>query len=326
MPSLVGSAPTAAVCPDDRGRKASSNPPAARTSGQLTLFVVDPRPLAGAEGSAHPAWAQEPGRQAVPASRDGQIELFAHPVMLARELEVALGRGRFEEAAGLRRLLSEAYGPSRDTVDLGFLERLGGLVWQRQPGEALAIWTGIDGQLRERPHLRARLREGVFKRLLESHRAEALVTARPECLPSLVAVLGSCVATTPEGGRRCARDLVRDALLDGRGLESLDFKEDAALADLLAENLPPRWLVCLGLVRRLWSTPPPDEADIEALRSPPAETQSDEAAALGFWQCLRVSESADCPEDLLHEARRRMKRLRPELHGLYLRRAGGRVG
>ncbi len=292
-------------------------------SGQLTLFSLDPRPLAGAEGSHT---VQEAAGQAVPAPDDRQVELFAHPVVLARELEVALDRGRFEEAEGLRRLLGEVYGPSRDTVALGFLERLGGLVWPRQPGEALAAWTEIDGQLRERPHLRARLREGVFRRLLESHRAEALVTARPECLPALAAVLGSGVATTPEGGRRRARELVRDALLDGRGLESLDFEEDPALADLLAENLPPRWLACLGLVRRLWSTPLPDEADIEALRSPPAETRSDEAAALGFWQCLRVSESADCPEDLLHEARRRMKRLRPELHGLYMRRAGARVG
>ena len=292
-------------------------------SGQLTLFSVDPRPLAGAEGSHT---VQEAAGQAVPASDDRQVELFAHPVVLARELEVALGRGRFEEAAGLRRLLDEAYGPSRDTVALSFLERFDGLGWQRQPGEALVVWTEIDGQLRERPHLRARLREGVFRRLLESHRAEALVTARPECLPALAAVLGSGVVTPPEEGRRRARELVRDALLDDRGLESLDFEEDAALADLLAENLPPRWLASLGLVRRLWSTPPPDEADVEALRSLPAETRSDEAAALGFWQCLRVSESADSSEDLLHEARRRMKRLRPELHGLYMRRAGARVG
>src|SRR6266571_1055697 len=61
-------------------------------SGQLTLFSVDPRPLAGAEGSADTE--QEPAGQAVPAPHDRQIELFAHPVVLARELEVALGRDR----------------------------------------------------------------------------------------------------------------------------------------------------------------------------------------------------------------------------------------
>jgi hypothetical protein len=292
----------------------------------LTLFVADPRPLAGAQGSGDAAWAEAPGSQAVPAADDRQIDLFAHPVVLARELEAALGRGRFEEAAGLHRVLSDAYGPSHHTVDLGILERLGGPVWQRPPGEVLAVWTEIDGQLRERVHLRARLREGVFRRLLESQRAEALVTADPECLPALAIVLASGVESAPEGGRRRARGLVRDALLAGRGLESLAFKEDAALADLLAEDFPPRWLACLGLIRRLWSAPPPDEADIEALRSAPAERPSEEEAALGFWRCLQVAESGDCPEELLHEARRRMKRLRPALHGLYMLRAGGRPG
>ena len=150
-------------------------------SGQLTLFSVDPRPLAGAECPGDTV--QEPAGQAVPAPDDRQIELFAHPVVLARDLEAALGLGRFEEAAELRRLLGEACAPSRDTVALGLLERLGGLAWQREPGEALAVWAEIDSQLRERRHLRARLREGVFKRLLESHRAEALATKGPALNP-----------------------------------------------------------------------------------------------------------------------------------------------
>ena len=326
MRSPVESASAVVVCPDDRENVAPSDVRAAGTCGQLALFVIDPRPLAEAEGSGDTSWPPEPGSQPVPPSDDRQIELFAGPIVLARELEAALGRGRFEEAARLHRVLSDAYGPSRYTVGLGFLERVGGPVWQRPPGEVLAVWTEIDGQLRERVHLRARLREGVFGRLLESHGAEALVTADPECLPALAVVLASGVGTTPDAGRRRARGLVREALLAGRGLESLDFKEDAALADLLAEDFPPRWLACLGLIRRLWSAPPPDEADIEALRSPPAETPSDEEAALGFWRCLQVAESADCPEELLHDARRRMKRLRPELHGLYMRRPGGRPG
>ena len=325
MSSPVGSASGGAVWPGDHERPAPSSARAAGACGQLTLFVADPRPLAGAQGPGDAALAQEPGSQGVPASDDRQIDLFAHPVMLARELETALGRGRFEEAAGQRRVLSDTYGPSHYAAGLGFLERLGGHVWQGQPGEVLAVWAEVDGHLRDRPHLRARLREGVFRRLLESHRADALVRADPGCLPALAIVLTSGVEATPEAGRRRARELVRDALLAGRALESLDFDEDAALADLLAEDFPPRWLACLGLSRRLWSAPPPDEADIEVMRSPPIEARSDEEAALGFWRCLRVSESADCPEALLHEARRRMKRLRPELHGLYMRRAGGRL-
>src|SRR2546426_212519 len=145
-------------------------------SGQLTLFSVDPRPLAGAECPGDTV--QEPAGQAVPAPDDRQIELFAHPVVLAPELEVALSLRRFEEAARAGR-------------------------------------------------------------------------------PGVAAVRRSGVVPTPEGGGRRARALVRDALLNGRGPESLDFEEAPVIADLLAEDLPPRWLACLGLVRRLWSTPPP---------------------------------------------------------------------
>jgi hypothetical protein len=151
---------------------------------------------------------------------------------------------------------------------------------------------------------------GVFARLLASHTPEALVKTRPECLPALAAVLAAGPEDLPEAGRRRAHGLVRDALLAGRDLSSLDFDHDKAVADLLAEDLPPRWLACLGLIRRLWPAPPPDESD----RSP-------EETALEFWRCLQLADSADTPEEVLHEARRRMKRLRPELHALYMRRA-----
>ena len=36
---------------------------------------------------------------------------------------------------------------------------------------------------------------------------------------------------------------------------------------------------------------------------------------------LQLADSADTAEEVLHEVRRRMKRLRPELHALYMRRA-----
>src|SRR6266571_3081424 len=123
MSSPVGSAPVPAVCPDDRERRAPSDARSPGTCGQLTLFVADPRPLASAQGSGDATWAGAPGSQAVPASDDRQIDLFAHPVVLARELEAALGCGRFEEAASLRRILGDAYGSSRYTIGLGFLER-----------------------------------------------------------------------------------------------------------------------------------------------------------------------------------------------------------
>jgi hypothetical protein len=45
-----------------------------------------------------------------------------------------------------------------------------------------------------------------------------------------------------------------------------------------------------------------------------------ERDALCFWECLRVAETPECPEELLHEARRRMKKLHGDFHALYIRR------
>jgi hypothetical protein len=228
------------------------------TVRQLTLFGAEPRLLPSEEGSS--GVDEAPAGSAAAPSTDGlQIELFAQPVVLARELEAALAAGRFEEAACLRVLLEAAGCPSVHTRRLSFLERLGRLQWKDPPGEALSVWAEIDG--------------------------------------------------------RAGRDLV-----------SLDFGEDEPLADLLAEDFPPRWLACLGLIRWLWSAPPPDESDRASLKNLCAEVRPSEEAAHVFWRCLRVAESADTPEELLHEARRRMKGLPPELHTLYMRRANGSRG
>jgi hypothetical protein len=61
---------------------------------------------------------------------------------------------------------------------------------------------------------------------------------------------------------------VRDSLLAGRLLEARDFHDDPAVADLLAEDLDPRWLACLGRIRRLWPAPPPRGAEWESLLAP----------------------------------------------------------
>lgn len=293
-------------------------------SRQLTLFGTAPRPL--------PANESTPGDPNGPASGDaftagtdtGQIDLFADRAVLARDLDDALNGGRFEEARRLRSALEETYGPSAQARDLAFLDRLAGDLWERPPAEALSVWAEIDRALHERRALRALLREGVFTRLLESRPPEALVEARPDCLPALCLVLVSGRAARPEEGRRRARALVRDALLAGRPLESLDFRHDADLAELLAEDEPPRWLASLGVIRRLWPVPRSGGTEPEGFRAAPGEPGSDEEAALNFWDCLTVAETADCPEALLHEARRRMKRLRPDLHALYMRRPGTR--
>ena len=290
------------------------------TTRQLTLFGAEPQPLPAADDQADSsASAASTGME----TDSGQIDLFADRVVLERDLDLAIAGGRFEEADRLCQVLRQDYGGHRAVEDLAFLERLAGPLWARPPAEALSLWAEIDHGLGERSGRRARLREGVFARLLESHTPEALAEARPECLPDVVRVLAAGPERTPGEGTRRARGLVRDALLAGRPLSSLDFRHDEGLAELLAEDVPPQWLACLGLVRRLWPAPRPDEGDLAAFRrGPAAEARSDEAsAALAFWQCLRASESPDCPEPLLHEARRRMKALRPELHAAYMRRA-----
>ena len=106
-----------------------------------------------------------------------------------------------------------------------------------------------------------------------------------------------------------------------RWLDSLGFGWDAPIADLLAENETPRWLACLGLIRRLWPTPPATSGDLDALQAPFEIPGSTDAAAEAFWSCLRVAVDDECPEGALHEARRRMKALRPARHALFMRRA-----
>jgi hypothetical protein len=266
-----------------------------------------------------------PGGPALETSNDGQMSLFAPRAVLTRDMEMALVRGRFEEAGHVRLMIEATFGPSPDTRELGFLDRLGGRLWDGPPGVALSVWMEIDADLRPRAHLRARLRDGVFARLLESHSPEELAEAKPECLPALTLVLASNPEISADEGRHRARGLIRDALLAGPGLLSLDFKHDEPVADLLAEDFSPRWLACLGLLRRLWAAPRPGRFDVAEAHNARAEDGADDHAAREFWQCLCAAEDADSPDERVHVARRRMKQLRPELHALYMKRAGARL-
>jgi hypothetical protein len=180
----------------------------------------------------------------------------------------------------------------------------------------LSAWAAVDRQLVDQPVLRERVRTGVFARLLQSHTSAELLSARAECLPALARALRA----SPEGQLE-ARGLVRDALLAGRTLEAFNFREDAPLADLLAEDLPPRWLACLGRVRRLWLHSPLHGPEWETLREIARGEAGNEDPAMAFWQCLRLAESPDCPDELRHAARRRMKQIHPDLHALFMRRA-----
>ncbi len=282
----------------------------------MSLFagMPEPRPL-----DPPPEPADEPFADAVAVATDsGQIELFADHVVACRELDAAIAAGRFEEAARLRRSMDALFGPSEISRSLAPLDLLAGVAWERALETALSVWTEIDTLLADQPSHRARVRTGVFTRLLRTHTAAGVLAARPDCLPVLVHALRG---RAPEEGRLEARALVRDALLAGRALEARDFREDEALADLLAEDLPPRWLACLGRIRRLWPGSPPRGSEWDELREIARGDAGNEDPALAFWQCLRLAESPACPDDLRHQARSRMKELDPDLHALFMRRA-----
>lgn len=286
---------------------------------QLTLFGTEPCPLPRDGGAAHDREAPDrPAGSAEPVPE--QMDLFAERARLARDLEGALRGGDFPEARRLCRLFEETYGVTGETRALGFLEGLADALASPLPEEALRVWRALDSGIETHPWLRRLLREGVFRRLLRSHSADNLASVSPGSLPALAWVLASGPEASPEDGQREARRLVRDALLAGRRLESLDFPWDEALADLLAENDAPPWLACLGAIRRLWPAPRPASEDFDVLSRPFVEPASQEQAALAFWSCLRAAEDRDCAEGALHEARRRMKRLRPAFHALYMRR------
>lgn len=283
---------------------------------QIPLFADLPGPrteLETAEDSGAEVPAETPGT----AVDDRQLGLFADRVVLFRELDAAIATGRFEEVATLRGRIAEDFGPD-STRTLDPLARFDGVAWD-PPGTPLSVWVDVDHLLVTQPSLRAAVRTGVFSRLLQSHHPEVLLAARPDCLPALSRALREPPSPSPEVGRRVARTLVRDSLLTGHLLETLDFQDDGALAELLAENRDPRWLACLGRIRRLWPGAPPRASEWESLGSIARGEARVDHPALAFWDCLRLAESAECPDDLRQQARRRMKQLDPELHALFMR-------
>lgn len=310
---------------DFGGRRSHCLPEDPRRSGpvpaeQIPLFPeVDAHPT----GPAPSALEDEPGDAIADLSPDvGQIELFADRVVLARDLDLALEAGRFAHAAEILAALDEDYGPAGVSVWRSALSRLAATAWEEDvPAAALEAWAEMGAQLTGEPALRRRVFTGAFTRLLRSHAAEALAAAQPRCLPALFRALALGLGRGPQDRGLEGRALVRDALLAGRVLEPLDFWSDADVADLLAEDHPPRWLACLGRLRRLWPALPLPDPELVAL-APIARGDVDpEDAALGFWHCLRLAESPGCPDELRQQARRRMKQLHPDFHARFMRRA-----
>ena len=170
----IGASP-AAVPPEEREDRAFANETGAPPSGQLTLFVTVRRLLPVVEGLSCEDGEHRSSRPGVTVEDDGQTELFAPRAVLARELDIALVQGRFEEAAHLRRLIEDNHGVSVETESLGFLDRLDGGLWQGRPGEALATWAEIDARLEPNRPLQARVRDGVLARLLDWSMARAVL-------------------------------------------------------------------------------------------------------------------------------------------------------
>jgi len=292
---------------------------------QLVLLGLDPviRADAGPGPDGEVPDSRPGDVVTMPVADERQAALFEDRAVLLRGLDHALEQGEFEEALRALRSFEAVYGPPAEGPPSPILESLAGACWD-SPGAALDTWTSVEAGLRPGP--RRRIRTGVFVRLLRSRAPDALARARPECLPAVAAFLDSAPGR-PEGeGRREARRLVREALLEGRTLEPLDFRHDEPVAEALAEDMPPRWLACLGAVRRLWPAPPlsATEAGTLVARQPDAFAADD--PALAFWRCLRVAETPACPDEALHEARRRMKALQPELHEAFMRRILPRLG
>jgi hypothetical protein len=286
---------------------------------QGSLFGADPKPLPPLEAPPAGAAADRAAEPMATYGHDGQADLFAPRAMLSREVALAVAAGAFADASRLRAQIEEQYGPCRETRALEFLDRLEQVLRRGSPAEALEAWSEIDRDLAPQGELRARTRDGVFARLLASHEPEAIAEAWPRCLPALTRVLGR--GDDVSDGRRRARRLVRDALLARRSLDPLDFLHDPPVADLLAEDMGPRWLACRGAVQRLWPAPPLAATTDGGWTGDLGDAPCDEEAALQFWQCLGVADAPASPEEARRAARRRMKQLHAELHGRYMRRA-----
>ena len=238
------------------------------------------------------------------------------------ELEDALCSADYRQALEVKDKLEQMYGAGAVPPGLSYLERLGADFWERpiEPSERLSGWRTIARELEGGGQRFRRARNAFFRRIFLLESPVELIRWDPECVVPVANTLYELEDAT-EG-----RKVVRDALLVGCDIRPLDL-EDEALLDLLSEDLAPRWLACLGGLRRLLPLPPlePEEVaafELETSASDPRETLKpleDAEQALSFWRCLRVARlGSSVNERLRQEARKRMKRLNPELHAEYM--------
>ena len=235
------------------------------------------------------------------------------------ELEQALRGADYRKALEAKTKLEQMYGAGAVPPGSSYLERLGADFWERSidPGERLSGWRTIARSLDGGGQRFRRARNAFFRRLFLVESPVELIRHDPESVVPVANTLYELEDLT-EGGR-----VVRDALLLGYDIRPLDL-EDEALSDLLSEDLAPRWLACLGGLRRLLPLPPLEPEEVKVLEremsaSDPLEPLDDDERALSFWRCLRVARlGSSVNARLRQEARKRMKTLNPELHALYM--------
>ena len=249
-----------------------------------------------------------------------QMFLFEDRVLMIGELEQALRDADYRKALEAKTTLEQMYGAGAVPPGSSYLERLGADFWERpiDPGERLSGWRTIARSLDGGGQRFTRARNAFFRRLFLVESPVELIRHDPESVVPVANTLYELEDLT-EGGR-----VIRDALLLGYDIRPLDL-EDEALSDLLSEDLAPRWLACLGGLRRLLPLPPLEPEEVTALEremsaaSDPLEPLDDDERALSFWRCLRVARlGSSVNERLRQEARKRMKTLNPELHALYM--------
>ncbi len=250
----------------------------------------------------------------------GQIALFGEAVQVLGDLYLSIQAGDFRRARDLRRTLIGPEGESRDANALAFVDELGEpLFWQREPSEILLDWRRLDEHLSTRSPLRDWVRRAVVHRLIGSFGTGGLVERVPAALP-LVAncLLADARSRQADEVSMEAREIIQDALVAGRLLAPGDF-EDPEVSELLAEDLEPEWLACLGVLRRVLPCPRPCEAELQALRAGIESDTTEAARAHRFLSCLKVVAHVREDEALRLEARRQMKRLNAGMHAVCVR-------
>ena len=275
-------------------------------AGQPSLFDLD---RAGLRFHEH---APSPG----PAWLEEQLPLFEGKAPLVGELEAALWDADFERAAEAFERLRETYPDESSIENLGFVAALPRDFWSLSLSvdDRLLRWECMARALGVGSIPWRKARNGFFRRLCSSTDVASLAASHPEAAPDVANSLYD------NGETRASRIAVREALLAGRELRSLDF-EDVEVAELLSEDEPAAWLASLGAIRLLWPrhlVEPDDASRLETEISRPLPDE-DRARALDFWKCLCISGlGKHIPESIRLDSHRRMKRLHPRLHAEFM--------